>query len=151
MSTGKEAAPPAPPLSASVTTPGDLGSRTAAPLPVRAWLRFFFSELRLVFLRKRNLVLLVVTALFPLLIGIALRVAAPHSGGGSGNGPVGSFFNQLAGNGVFLAFIALSSLLILVLPVVVSVVAGDRWPGRPGRGRCATCSRCRPAGPGCSR
>ena len=134
MSTGKEATPPAPPLSASVATPGDLGSRTAAPLPVRAWLRFFFSELRLVFLRKRNLVLLVVTALFPLLIGIALRLAAPHSGGGSGNGPVGSFFNQLAGNGVFLAFIALSSLLILVLPVVVAVVAGDSVAGEAGSG-----------------
>jgi ABC-2 type transport system permease protein len=100
-------------------------------------LRFFGSELRLVFLRKRNLLLLAVTALFPLLIGIALRVAAPHSQGGggpNGNGPVGSFFNQLAGNGVFLAFIALSSLLILVLPVVVAVVAGDSVAGEAGSG-----------------
>jgi ABC-2 type transport system permease protein len=81
------------------------------------------------------MVLLVVTALFPLLIGIALRVAAPHPGnGGGGNGPVGSFFNQLAGNGVFLAFIALSSLLILVLPVVVAVVAGDSVAGEAGSG-----------------
>jgi len=78
--------------------------------------------------------LLAVTALFPLLIGIALRVAAPHPGNGGGNGPVGSFFNQLAGNGVFLAFIALSSLLILVLPVVVAVVAGDSVAGEAGAG-----------------
>src|ERR1700727_997939 len=93
---------------------GGAGVQGASGRPVGAWVRFFRSELRLVFGRKRNMVLLVVTALFPLLIGIALRVAAPHSGngGGGGNGPVGSFFNQLAGNGVFLAFIALGSLVI---------------------------------------
>jgi ABC-2 type transport system permease protein len=114
---------------------GRSGVQGASRRPVRSWLRFFRSELRLVFGRKRNMVLLVVTALFPLLIGIALRVAAPHQGnGGGGNGPVGSFFNQLAGNGVFLAFIALSSLLILVLPVVVAVVAGDSVAGEAGSG-----------------
>src|SRR3984957_17948097 len=115
---------------------GVSGVQGASRRPVRSWLRFFRSELRLVFGRKRNMGLLVVTALFPLLIGIALRVAAPDSdnGGGGGNGPVGSFFNQLAGNGVSLAFIALSSLLILVLPVVVAVVAGDSVAGEAGYG-----------------
>jgi len=124
MSTG-EGAGPALLASGDVSAAGGSGVQGASRRPVRSWLRFFRSELRLVFGRKRNMILLVVTALFPLLIGIALRVAAPHSGngGGGGNGPVGSFFNQLAGNGVFLAFIALSSLLILVLPVVVAVVA----------------------------
>jgi ABC-2 type transport system permease protein len=75
--------------------------------------------------------LLLVAALFPLLIGIGLKAAAPHGGGG-GNGPASggaAFFNQLAGNGVFLTFIALSLLLILVLPVVVAVVAGDSIAG----------------------
>jgi len=98
--------------------------------------RFFASELRLVFGRRRNLLLLAVTAVFPLVIGIALRLAAPHpqggQGGGSGSGA--AFFNQLAGNGVFLTFIALSSLLILVLPVVVAVVAGDSVAGEAGYG-----------------
>src|SRR6266704_1740952 len=84
--------------------------------------RFYASELRLVLLRRRNLLLLAVTAVFPLIIGIALRLAAPRPEGGNGAGV--AFFNQLAGNGVFLTFIALSTLLILVLPVVVSVVAG---------------------------
>jgi len=84
------------------------------------------SELRLVFLRKRNLLLLAVTVLFPVVIGIALRLAAPHPQGA--NGPGASFFNQLAGNGVFMSFIGLSTLLILVLPVVVAVVAGDHVP-----------------------
>jgi ABC-2 type transport system permease protein len=108
-------------------------SAAEAPPPVRAALRFFRSELRLVFLRRRNQLLLAVTVAFPLLIGIALRLAAPHPQGG-GNGPAGSFFNELAGNGVFLSFIALSTLLILVLPVVVAVVAGDSVAGEAGYG-----------------
>jgi ABC-2 type transport system permease protein len=98
--------------------------------------RFFASELRLVFGRRRNLLLLAVAAVFPLVIGIALRLAAPHpqGGQGGGNGSGAAFFNQLAGNGVFLTFIALSSLLILVLPVVVAVVAGDSVAGEAGYG-----------------
>jgi ABC-type transport system involved in multi-copper enzyme maturation permease subunit len=101
--------------------------------PARAWSRLFRSELRLVFGRRRNQLLLAVTAVFPVVIGIALRLAAPHPQGG-GNGPGVAFFNQLAGNGVFLAFIALSTLLVLVLPVVVAVVAGDSVAGEAGYG-----------------
>jgi ABC-2 type transport system permease protein len=104
----------------------------AARNPARAWLRLFAAELRLVFRRRRNLLLLAVTAVFPVVIGIALRVAAPHPQGG--NGPGVAFFNQLAGNGVFLTFIALSTLLVLVLPVVVAVVAGDSVAGEAGYG-----------------
>jgi len=103
---------------------------------VRADLRFFSNELRITFFRRRNQLLLVVAALFPLLIGIGLKAAAPHGGGG-GNGPgsgSAAFFNQLAGNGVFLTFIALSLLLILVLPVLVAVVAGDSIAGEAGYG-----------------
>ena len=102
--------------------------------PVRSDLRFFAAELRLVLFRRRNLLLLAVTAVFPLVIGIALRLAAPHPGNGGGNGPGAGFFNQLAGNGVFLTFIALSTLLVLVLPVVVAVVAGDSVAGEAGYG-----------------
>jgi ABC-2 type transport system permease protein len=105
-----------------------------APRPVTSWLRMFRAELRLVFRRKRNLLLLAVTAVFPLIIGIALRLAAPHSQGGGGNGPGATFFSQLAGNGVFLSFIALTTLLILVLPVVLAVVAGDSVAGEAGYG-----------------
>jgi len=104
-----------------------------SPARARTWLRLLRSELRLVFGRKRNMALLAVTVVFPVVIGIALRVAAPHPQGG-GNGPGAAFFNQLAGNGVFLAFIALSTLLILVLPVVVAVVAGDSVAGEAGYG-----------------
>jgi len=98
-------------------------------------LRFLGNELRTTFLRRRNQVLLLVVALFPLLIGIGLKAAAPHGGGGNGPGSGGAaFFSQLAGNGVFLTFIALSLLLILVLPVVVAVVAGDSIAGEAGYG-----------------
>ena len=79
------------------------------------------------------MLLLAVTVVFPIVIGIALRVAAPQPQNGR-NGPGVAFFNQLAGNGVFMAFIALSTLILLVLPVVVAVVAGDSVAGEAGYG-----------------
>ncbi len=103
---------------------------------VRGNLRFFLNELRLVFFRRRNQLLLLVVVLFPLLIGIGLKLAAPHGGGGGGGPASGgaAFFNQIAGNGVFLTFIALSLLLILVLPVVIAVISGDSVAGEAGYG-----------------
>ena len=116
---------------------GATGGREPAAY-VRGNLRFFLNELRLVFFRRRNQLLLLVVVLFPLLIGIGLKLAAPQShGGGGGGGPASggaAFFNQLAGNGVFLTFIALSLLLILVLPVVIAVISGDSVAGEAGYG-----------------
>jgi len=97
--------------------------------------RLLRSELRLVFGRRRNQHLLVVTALFPLLIGIALRVSGPHGTTqpkGPNHAPL--LYAQLAGNGVFLAFTSLSTLLVLLLPVVVTVVGGDSMAGEAGYG-----------------
>ncbi|HEY0935092.1 MAG TPA: ABC transporter permease [Trebonia sp.] len=109
------------------------GPERAAPVWA-AW-RFFANELKLTFFRRRNQLLLLVTALFPLLIGIGLKAAAPSGGGGRGPSSSGAaYFSQLAGNGVFLTFVALSLLLILVLPVVVAVVAGDSIAGEAGYG-----------------
>ena len=102
-----------------------------APSPARAWLRLLGSELLLVFRRRRNLALLAVVAVIPVIIGIALRLAAPTSGGNDGGPP---FLDQVAGNGVFLTFLALTILLTLVLPLVVSVVAGDSIAGEAGYG-----------------
>src|ERR1700756_2666173 len=112
------------------------GGRVASAAPVRGARRFFANELRVTFFRRRNQLLLLVAALFPLLIGIGLKLSAPHGGGG-GRGPSASgaaYFSQLAGNGVFLTFVALSLLLILVLPVVVGVVSGDSIAGEAGYG-----------------
>jgi ABC-2 type transport system permease protein len=125
----------------TVDVPSSAGAAPAGPVrvvpapraSVRAWLRLLAAELRLVFLRRRNMLLLAVTVVFPIVIGIALRLAAPQPQNGR-NGPGVAFFNQLAGNGVFMAFIALSTLILLVLPVVVAVVAGDSVAGEAGYG-----------------
>jgi ABC-2 type transport system permease protein len=99
--------------------------------PVRAWLRFFRSELRLVFGRRRNQALLAVVTLFPVIIGIGLRLTQQPNNTG---GPSVAFIGQLAGNGVFLSFIALTLLLILVMPLAMAVVAGDSMAGEAGYG-----------------
>ena len=103
-----------------------------APSGVRQWLRLLASELRLIFRRWRNLALLAVLVILPVVLGIGLKVAGPNGGGGGG--PEATFFAQLAGNGVFLAFIALSILLTLVLPLVIAVVSGDSVAGEAGAG-----------------
>jgi ABC-2 type transport system permease protein len=124
------AAPAAAPAAEAAVSPSASDGRQ-----VISTTRFLRNELRVTFFRRRNQLLLLVAALFPLLIGIGLKAAAPHGGGGSGPSSGGAaFFNQLAGNGVFLAFIALSLLLILVLPVVVAIVAGDSIAGEAGYG-----------------
>ncbi len=105
---------------------------TGRPAAVRAWLRLLRSELGLLFLRLRNLVLLAVVAAIPVVVGIALKLAGHPAGGGGGNGP--AFLNQVAGNGVFLAFLALTVMLTLVLPLVVAVVSGDSVAGEAGHG-----------------
>jgi ABC-2 type transport system permease protein len=106
----------------------------AAPGAARAWFRFFRSELRQVFCRRRNVILLAVVALFPILIGVGLRLAShPHRGGGGNDGGL-AFVTELTGNGIFLSFIALSILLMLVMPVAVAVIAGDSIAGEAGYG-----------------
>jgi len=114
---------PAPPRAAPPRPP----EHRAAPAV--AWLRLLRSELRLIFLRWRNLILLAVLAAIPVLVGIALRLAGPSSGG---QGP--PFLDQVAGNGVFLAFLALTVMLTLVLPLAVAVVSGDSVAGEAGHG-----------------
>jgi len=111
---------------------GALVAGDRAPGGVRQWLRLLASELRLTFRRWRNLALLAVLVILPVVLGIGLKVAGPNGGGGGG--PEATFFAQLAGNGVFLAFIALSILLTLVLPLVIAVVSGDSLAGEAGAG-----------------
>jgi ABC-2 type transport system permease protein len=113
------------------------GARAAGAAPVgrapaagRAWLRYARSELGLVFRRRRSVALLAVAAAVPVLIGVALRLAAPRGGGGGGP----AFFSQVTGNGLFLSFAALTVLLTLVLPLVVSVVSGDSIAGEASYG-----------------
>ena len=65
--------------------------------------RLLRSELGMVFRRRRNLVLLVVLALIPVLIGTAIKLAS--SSPGPGEGP--PFIDRIAGNGLFLSLTAM--------------------------------------------
>jgi ABC-2 type transport system permease protein len=127
MSTA-EASGPAAEITSARREPAPLPGYQATP--VIAWIRFLSSELRLIFLRWRNLALLAVLAALPVLIGVALKLSTP--GGGNGQGP--PFISQVAGNGVFLTLASLTVLLTLVLPLVVAVVAGDSVAGEAGHG-----------------
>jgi ABC-2 type transport system permease protein len=97
------------------------------------WLRLLRSELGLVFARKRNLALLAVLAAVPVLLGFVLKASPLQPGNGGGNGGP-AFLNQVTGNGVFLAFLALVVESTLALPLAVAVVAGDAIAGEASRG-----------------
>ena len=97
------------------------------------WLRLLRSELGLVFGRRRNIALLVVLAAVPVLLGSVLKVSPLQSGNGGGNGGP-AFLNQVTGNGVFLAFLALVVESTLALPLAVAVVSGDAIAGEANRG-----------------
>ncbi|MBF8192011.1 ABC transporter permease [Nonomuraea sp. K274] len=103
----------------------------SGPLPVRAgwtfW-RLLGSELGLTFRRPRNLVMLAVLAAVPALVGVALRLVAAEAG------DMGGMVEAVAGNSLMLTFVSFSFLVLLLMPVAVSVVAGDSIAGEAGTG-----------------
>ncbi|MDX6206659.1 MAG: type transport system permease protein [Frankiales bacterium] len=108
----------------------DLAVRPAVEVAYRGTLgRQVRSELRLVFRRRRNIAMLVVLALIPILIGVALKLAGQPRGGG---GP--AFFALVTGNGLFLAFAALTVCLPVFLPLALAVVGGDAVAGEASAG-----------------
>ncbi|RGA03426.1 ABC transporter permease [Microbispora triticiradicis] len=113
-------------------TPGDgLGGASgtgAAPRPssVRHMARLLASEAGLTFRRPRNLAMLGVLAVVPVLIGVAVRLASDDTGG--------SIVGQIAGNGLMLTFAAFAIMLPIVLPLTVAVVAGDAVAGEAAQG-----------------
>jgi ABC-2 type transport system permease protein len=92
------------------------------------FLRQFASETAIIFRRRRNIAILAVLAAVPVLIGVAVKVSAPHGG----DGPV--FIGQITSNGLFLAFASLTLCLPVFLPVAVAVVAGDAVAGEANTG-----------------
>jgi len=106
------------------------GAGLAPAKPVSAWLRFFRSELRLVFRRPRNLALLGVLAAVPVFLGVVFRLTLSSDQGVGGP----AFLNQLAGNGVFLALVVMPLMLAVILPLAMAVVAGDSVAGEASHG-----------------
>lgn len=112
-------------MSAELLTPAPARPATARPGALR---RQVGSELRLVFGRRRNIALLVLLGLVPVLIGVAVKVSAPEGG----EGP--PFLTLVTGNGLFLAFTALTVCLPVFLPLGVAVVSGDAVAGEASAG-----------------
>jgi ABC-2 type transport system permease protein len=90
-------------------------------------LRFVRSELGMVFRRRRNIALLVILGLVPVLISVAVKV-------GGHPRHAGSIFNSITDNGLFAALAAFLVISPLFLPLVVSVVAGDALAGEASTG-----------------
>lgn len=93
----------------------------------RAALRLLGSELGLTFRRPRTLAMLAVLACFPVLIGTVTKLAGTDDA-------LGSSVLQVAGNGLTLTFLSLSLLVHIVLPLAVTVVAGDSIAGEASTG-----------------
>ncbi len=113
------------------------GSGTRLAGGVGHWLRLFRSELRIVFLRPRNLMMFALLVAMPIFLGIVLRVSAPPPGAGGPPG-AGVLIGQVAENGVFLSLLTLFLLLALVLPLAIAVVSGDSIAGEAGLGTLRT-------------
>jgi ABC-2 type transport system permease protein len=94
--------------------------------------RFFRSELRLIFGRRRNWAGLAVLAAVPIIIAIAMKVAAPSRADGRGAGP--DFFSAITGNGLFVALAALAVEIGLFLPIAVAAISGDSVAGEADTG-----------------
>ena len=90
--------------------------------------RFLLSELKIIYGRRRNLAGLGVLAVVPVIIAISVRVSSPGSGGGP------DFFSSITGNGLFVAFAALTVELPLFLPLAVSAISGDAVAGEANLG-----------------
>lgn len=127
MSTDSVIAPARP------TEPAGPAAAARPAAPIRHWLRLFRSELRIVFLRPRNIALLLLLAGAPVFLGVVLKINTPPPGSGGGPG-AGAFIGQIADNGVFLSLFALFLLLTVMLPLAVAVVAGESVAGESGLG-----------------
>jgi ABC-2 type transport system permease protein len=80
--------------------------------------------------------MLAVLAAAPVFLGLVLWINTPTPG--SGGPGAGVFVGQIAGNGVFLSLFAIYVLLTVLLPLAVSVVAGDSVAGEAGLGTLRT-------------
>jgi ABC-2 type transport system permease protein len=113
-------------MSLSSTVPGTTAVR-ARQRTLRGSL--LANELRTMFRRTRNLVLLGALAVVPIGLGIAVKVGTGQHGSGDGG-----FLDQVSNNGLFLVFAALSLTLPVFLPMALGVVSGDSISGEAAQG-----------------
>ncbi len=92
--------------------------------------RLWRSELRLVFGRRRNQVLLAALGLVPVLVGLAVQLSSSEPQ--AGEGP--PFLERVSSNGLFLVFTSLVVCLPLFLPLTVGIVSGDAIAGEASTG-----------------
>jgi ABC-2 type transport system permease protein len=104
-------------------------STAEAPVRPRRPLALLGSELATTFRRWRTIVMLVLLALVPVLIAVAVRLTGA---GSRGRGP--AFLSDITDNGVFVIFTALTVSIPLFLPLTVAVVAGDSIAGEASFG-----------------
>lgn len=88
------------------------------------------SELRLVAGRRRNQAGVLVLMALPVAVVVATAVSHDDGRGGTGAG----FVDQIAANGVFAAFAALTIELGLFLPMGIAMVSGDAVAGEAQSG-----------------
>lgn len=93
-----------------------------------AGLTLLWTELSVLFRRRRTWALLVALAAVPVLIAIAVKVTShPHAGGPA-------FIGQISENGLFVTLAGLTVAVPLFLPLTVGVVAGDTIAGEASAG-----------------
>ena len=101
---------------------------------LRHWLRLFRSELRIVFLRPRNLAMLAVLAAAPIFLGIVLKINTPPPGVGRALRAPGSSSGRSPRTACSCRCSSIFVLMTLVLPLSVAVVSGDSVAGEAGLG-----------------
>ncbi len=90
--------------------------------------RLFRSELRLMAGRRRNQAGLVVLAIVPVIMAIAVKMSSPDEG----QGP--DFLGSITSNGLFVPLAALSVEIGMFLPLAVAMVSGDAIAGEANIG-----------------
>src|SRR2546423_6897579 len=88
------------------------------------------SELKLVFGRRRNRVLLALLAIVPAIVATAVYLSGRGPEGGEGP----PFLSQVTNNGVFASLAGLAIVLPFLLPLTVSIVSGDSIAGEANMG-----------------
>ncbi|MGF9649333.1 ABC transporter permease [Pseudarthrobacter oxydans] len=116
------------PSSSRLGASGTPGTQAGAA-PRGSGLSLLWSELRVLFGRRRTWALLLALAAIPVLVAVAVRISSTVP---PGRGP--AFLDRITQNGLFVAFTAMLVSVPLFLPLTVGVVAGDTIAGEANMG-----------------